>query len=285
MIRKMQVVKMRGQAQSPGVHTFRISDDGVRVFPRAVVKPDTAGDVKISGDKRLSMGVPKLDEMMGGGLPAGYSLLVVGPSGSGKTVLATEFLAEGARVGEPGVIAAFEKSPNQLLSHKLNELINSGSVGLINTRTLDLSIDEILHDLVQMITRMKAKRVVIDSLSGFELALASVFREDFREALYRMVAVLTGMGVTVLMTAELEDHYTVLRFSAYGNAFLADAILMQRYVEISGQFRRVLSVVKVRASAHSKDIRFFDVEKDNILIGDSLEHYQGVLSGYPESVV
>ncbi len=285
MIRKMQVVKMRGQAQSPGVHTFRISDDGVRVFPRAVVKPDTAGDVKISGDKRLSMGVPKLDDMMGGGLPAGYSLLVVGPSGSGKTVLATEFLAEGVRVGEPGVIAAFEKSPNQLLSHKLNELINSGNVGLINTRTLDLSIDEILHDLVEMITRMKAKRVVIDSLSGFELALASVFREDFREALYRMVAVLTGMGVTVLMTAELEDHYTVLRFSAYGNAFLADAILMQRYVEISGQFRRVLSVVKVRASAHSKDIRFFDIEKDNVLIGESLKHYQGILSGYPESVL
>jgi len=108
-----------------------------------------------------------------------------------------------------------------------------------------------------------------------------VFREDFREALYRMVAVLTSMGVTVLMTAELEDQYNFLRFSAYGNAFLADAILMQRYVEISGQFRRVISVVKVRASQHSKDIRFFDIEPDRITIGETVENYKGILSGQP----
>jgi circadian clock protein KaiC len=231
------------------------------------------------------MGVPSLDAMMGGGLPAGYSLLLVGPSGSGKTVLAARFLAEGVRIGEPGVIAAFEKSPNQLLSQKLNALVESGNVGVIDTRTLDLSIDEILHDLVVMINRMKAKRVVIDSLSGFELALASVFREDFREALYRMVAVLTGLGVTVLMTAELEDQYTFLRFSSYGNAFLADAILMQRYIEISGQFKRVISVVKVRASGHSKDIRFFEISDDGITIGEPLTGYQGILSGQPTSTL
>ncbi|MDB5762080.1 MAG: putative circadian clock protein KaiC [Herminiimonas sp.] len=285
MVRKIQVVKMRGQAQSPGLHTFRIGDDGVEIFPRTVLEPGITADLQISGDKRLSMGVPVLDDMMGGGLPAAYSLLVVGPSGSGKTVLATQFLAEGVRAGEPGVIAAFEKSPNQLLSHKLNKLIKSGNVGLIDTRALDLSIDETLHDLVQMITRMKAKRVVIDSLSGFELALASIFRENFRESLYRLVAVLTGMGVTVLMTAELEDRYTDLRFSSYGNAFLADAILLQRYVEIAGQFKRVISVVKVRASAHSKDIRFFDVAHDNITIGEPLTHYQGILSGQPISAL
>jgi circadian clock protein KaiC len=55
MIRKMQVVKMRGQAQSPGVHTFRINDDGVEVFPRAILHSSTTGDVRISDDKRLSM--------------------------------------------------------------------------------------------------------------------------------------------------------------------------------------------------------------------------------------
>lgn len=140
------------------------------------------------------MGIPELDKMMGGGLPAGYSLLVVGPSGSGKTVLATQFLAEGVRVGEPGVVAAFEKSPNQLMSRQLNALIESGDVGGINTRTLDLSLDEVLHDMVAMIQRMGAKRVVIDSLSGFEMALASMFRDDFRESLYRLVAVLTQRG-------------------------------------------------------------------------------------------
>jgi circadian clock protein KaiC len=88
------------------------------------------------------MGIPGLDEMLGGGLPVGYSLLVVGPSGSGKTILATEFLAEGVRRGEPGVMAAFEKSPSQLLSKNLYALIEDGKVGVIDTRSLDLSIDE-----------------------------------------------------------------------------------------------------------------------------------------------
>lgn len=282
MVRKIQVVKMRGQAQSPGVHTFRISDSGLEIFGRALIQSNQPESVSISGDQRLSLGVSELDDMLGGGLPAGYSALVVGPSGSGKTILATQFLAEGLRKGEAGVVAAFEKSPNQLLSHQLHEMIASGAVGLINTRSLDLSIDEVLHDLISMIKRMNAKRVVIDSLSGFELALASVFREDYREALYRMVAVLTGMGVTVLMTAELEDQYTYLRFSSYGNAFLADAIIMQRYVEVEGQLRRVMSVVKVRASAHSKDLRFYDIEQDTIKVGEVLKNYRGVLTGQPE---
>lgn len=281
MMRKLQVVKMRGQAQRPGLHSFRIDENGVQVFPRALLGSDASFVNTLSAGQRLTMGVPLLDAMMGGGLPVGYSLLVVGPSGSGKSILATEFLAEGVRLGEPGVIAAFEKSPNQLLSRRLHEMVKTGQVQVIDTRALDLSIDETLHDLVSLIRKMKARRVVIDSLSGFELALAPMFRENFRESLYRLTAVLTSMGVTVLMTAELEDRYNDLRFSGYGNAFLTDAILMLRYVEIGGQFRRVMSVVKVRASAHSKDICFFDIAKDSIVIGKALTHYQGILSGQP----
>lgn len=281
MVRKMQVVKMRGVAQKLGAHTFRIDNCGVQVYPRAMLQ---GPEPVFTGNPRLSIGIPELDEMMGGGVPAGYSLLVVGPSGSGKTILATEFLAEGARRGEAGVIAAFEKSPNQLLSHRLNQLVQDGSVGVINTRSLDLSIDEILHDLVSMIKEKNAKRVVIDSLSGFELALSAIFRDDFRESLYRMVAVLTGMGVTVLMTAELEDRYTMLSFSSYGNAFLADAIIMQRYVELAGQFRRVIAVIKVRGSDHSKDVCFFDIVGGKTEIGPRLSGYTGVLSGQPVRV-
>jgi circadian clock protein KaiC len=279
IVRKMQVVKMRGQAQVTGLHTFRISNEGIQVFPRAIIEPDTK--VESAGEKRIPMGIPGLDEMMGGGLPVGYSLLVVGPSGSGKTVLATEFLAEGVRRGETGVIAAFEKSPNQLLGNNLQTMVNSGSVGVIDTRSLDLSIDETLHDLIKMITQMKATRVVIDSLSGFELALAPEFSEDFRGSLYRMIAKLTSMGVSVLMTFELEDRYTDLRFSQFGSAFLADAILVQRYVEISGQFKRIFSVVKVRGSAHSKDIHLFDITSEGIVVGETLTDYSGLMSGRP----
>lgn len=287
MVRKMQVVKMRGQAQAPGLHTFRIGDDGIRVFPRAIIKEGAAQASAIKAkmfdeDRRVAMGIPGLDDMLGGGLPVGYSLLLVGPSGSGKTIFATEFLAEGLRRGEPGVIAAFEKSPSQLLGNKrLYSMIEDGKVGVIDTRSLDLSIDETLHDLIQMITKMRAKRVVIDSLSGFELALAPEFSEDFRSSLYRMVAELTDMGVTILMTTELEDRYTDLRFSPYGSAFLADAIVVQRYVEIAGQFKRVFSVVKVRGSQHSKDIRMFDITSDGVKVGEVLSGYAGIMAGQP----
>ena len=285
MVRKMQVVKMRGQAQAPGLHTFRINDDGIQVFPRAIIQHGISSESIIkaaAGEERVPMGISGLDEMLGGGLPAGYSLLVVGPSGSGKTILATEFLAEGARRGERGVIAAFEKSPSQLLGNtKLYSLIQGGQVGVIDTRSLDLSIDETLHDLIEMINRMQAKRVVIDSLSGFELALAPEFSEDFRGSLYRMVAELTGMGVTILMTSELEDRYTDLRFSPFGSAFLADAIVVQRYIEIAGQFKRVLSVVKVRSSEHSKDIRLFDITGEGIIVGETLSGYSGIMTGSP----
>jgi circadian clock protein KaiC len=283
-VRKIQVVKMRGQAQVSGLHTFRISDEGIQVFPRAIIQQGTEHALAIktaTGEQRVSMGTRGLDDMLGGGLPAGYSLLVVGPSGSGKTILATEFLAEGVRRGEPGVIAAFEKSPSQLLNNKLQALVKAGHVGVIDTRSLDLSIDETLHDLISMINRMQAKRVVIDSLSGFELALAPEFSEDFRGSLYRMIAELTGMGVTILMTSELEDRYTDLRFSPFGSAFLADAIIVQRYVEIAGQFNRVLSVVKVRGSEHSKDIRLFDITGEGIIIGEVLSEYAGIMSGRP----
>jgi len=284
MVRKMQVVKIRGQAQVPGLHTFRISDEGIQVFPRAIIKhAELEPTIKVPTEReRIPMGTPDLDELLGGGLPVGFSLLVVGPSGSGKTILATEFLAEGVRRGEPGVIAAFEKSPSQLLDGKLNALIKAGQVGVIDTRSLDLSIDETLHDLIKMINQMQAKRIVIDSLSGFELALAPQFSEDFRGSLYRMIAELTGMGMTILMTSELEDRYTDLRFSPFGSAFLADAIIVQRYIEINGQFKRVLSVVKVRGSKHSKDIRLFEITDEGILIGETLSEYAGIMSGRPQ---
>ncbi len=160
-------------------------------------------------------------------------------------------------------------------------MIQAGQVGVIDTRSLDLSIDETLNDLIDMINRMQAKRVVIDSLSGFELALAPEFSEDFRGSLYRMVAELTGMGVTILMTSELEDRYTDLRFSPFGSAFLVDAIVVQRYVEIESQFKRAISVVKVRGSAHSKDIRLFDIADDGIVIGEPLSGYAGIMTGSP----
>ena len=285
MVRKIQVVKMRGQATSPGVHTFRITGNGIEVFPSAIVRDDNdAAQAAVKPARswaRLSMGVPGLDDMLGGGLPTGFSLLVAGPSGSGKTVVATAFLAEGVRRGEPGVLVAFEQSPSQSWARTMDDMVRAGQIGLINTRSLDLSIDEIVQHMINMIHNMKATRVVIDSLSGFELAVAPTFREDFRESLFRMVAALSSLGVTVLMTSELEDRYTDLRFSPYGSAFLTDAIIVQRYIEVQSRLKRVMAVVKVRDSSHSDEIRQFEITNDGIQIGAPVLDYEGLLGGRP----
>jgi circadian clock protein KaiC len=102
--------------------------------------------------------------------------------------------------------------------------------------------------------------------------------------LYRLVAALTATGVTVMMTAELEDSYTDLRFSPHGTAFLTDAIILQRYLELDGQFQRVMAVVKVRASAHSKDLRLFEITADGLVVGKRVGDYQGLLTGSPHVV-
>jgi circadian clock protein KaiC len=290
MVRKVQVMKMRGQGPIPGLHTFRITSDGIQVFPRVLVGAEEQSQRGPGGEHapraRLSIGVKGLDEMLGGGIPSGYSVLIAGPSGSGKSVLASEFIVEGARHGEPGVIAVFEKRPNEYSTdgpggRRFDALFRAGKVGILQARPLDLSIDEMLNEIIGEIHRLKARRLVIDSLSGFELALAPTFRQDFRESLYRMVTVLTGMGITMMMTAEVEDSYTELRFSPHGTAFLTDAIIMQRYIVFEGRLQRIMAVVKMRGSAHSKELRAFEITESGLVVGDSMNGYDGLLTGSP----
>jgi circadian clock protein KaiC len=284
MVRKMEIVKMRGQPTLPGLHTYRIGTAGIEVFAPAAAAVTPRVDAAWAGrthSARALLGVPGLDEMLGGGLPRGYSLLVAGPSGSGKSLLAESFLAEGARGGEKGVIVAFEQSLNRERSRALVDLIDTGGIKLLDSKAPDLSIDEIVCQLVDEIRRHRASRVVIDSLSGFELALAPTFRDDFRESLLRLVMALSSVGVTVLMTSELEDRYTDLRFSPYGTAFLTDAIIVQRYIEVESRLRRVTAVVKVRASAHSDELREYTIDATGLHIGQTLPDREGLLGGRP----
>ena len=285
VVRKLQLMKMRGQGQIPGLHTARITDAGYSVFPRLLKPPEVVSQHPLK--HRLKTGVPGLDQLMDGGIPTGCSVLVAGPSGSGKTVLSNQFIVEGIKHGENGIVAVFEKRPNDYLQttprgEEFERLVRAKKLEVLYLRPLDLSIDETLLELQNAVKRLGAKRAVIDSLSGLELALAPTFREDFRESLYRMMGALTGLGVTVMATVELADSYVDLRFSPQGIAFLTDAVILQRYVEIDGQLRRALAVAKVRASQHSKDLREYEITSDGgITVGRVLKEYQGLLTGTP----
>jgi len=286
VVRKFQVMKLRGQESMPGLHTFRITDNGLQVFPR--IYGLIGKEWKPASDKRQSTGVAGLDEMLSGGIPFGDSVLVAGPSGSGKSALATQFLAEGIKQGEPGVIAIFEERPADYVTRAdhfglgLDEGIAEEKLKVLYLRPLDLSVDEALRALLDAVKEIGAQRVVIDSMTGFEMALAPAFRQDFRESLYRMIVALTGAGVTVVTTVETVSSFADLRFSPHAISFLSDDIILQRYVEVKGQLRRIMLVVKMRGGNHSKDIREYEITSEGLVVGECLTEFKGLISGLPD---
>jgi len=159
----------------------------------------------------------------------------------------------------------------------------SGQLETLYLRPLDLSVDETMQEILDAIKRVGARRLVIDSLVGFEMALAPSFRVEFRESLYRMIGALTGVGITILSTVEVEDTFTSLQFSHYAISFLTDDIIRMRYVEIDGQLRKVMVVIEMRGGNHSKDIREYVItEKGVVIIHPRRTDYLGLLTGVPE---
>jgi circadian clock protein KaiC len=286
VVRKLQVLKCRGQALMPGLHTFRITEQGVQVFPRIGMSGPRVE--RAERTTHAPTGVAGLDVLLDGGIPAGDAVLVTGATGTGKSVLATQFIATGAQQGEPGVIAVFEERPQEyirragVLGTDVERLIQQGKVEVLYLRPLDLSPDETLLEINAAVERIGARRVVIDSVSGFELALAPSFREDFRESLYRLVTALTGTGITVLLTMEVTQSAQELRLSPYLTSFLTDDIILLRYVELAGRMETALTVIKMRNSAHNREFWRFEITERGMIIRESLRGYQGVSTGVAE---
>jgi circadian clock protein KaiC len=284
-VRKLQVVKLRGQESVPGLHTFRVTDAGLQTFPRTFGLVGESGQMK--GRRRLSTGIGELDALLGGGVPEGDSLLLAGPSGSGKSTLGSHFIAEGLRHGEPAIVAVFEEIPAEYiqraatLGFDFDMPQKAGTLKIIYLRPLDLSVDETVHEIVNSVKKLGCKRLVIDSLVGFEMALAPGFRADFRESLYRMIAALTRLGVTIISTVEVAEDFTSLNLSNFTVSFLADDIVRLRYVSINGQLRKMLMVVKMRRSKHSIDMCEYEITSKGVVIGKPLRGYRGLTSGIP----
>jgi circadian clock protein KaiC len=267
------------------MHTFRITEAGLQAFSRTL---GLTGKKKKAADRiRLSTGIPELDEMMGGGIPEGDSLLVAGSSGTGKSLLATQFISAGLLAGDAGIVAVFEERPEEYAERAntfgldLETPLKEGRLEIIYLRPLDLSVDEMMQELIDAVQRTGAKRLVLDSLAGFEMALAPGFRTDFRESLYRMIFALTGIGITILSTLEMEEQFDKFPFSSYLISFLTDDIIRFRYVEIDGQLRKIMMILKMRGGSHSNDIREYTITADGIVIGERLTGYAHLITGIP----
>jgi circadian clock protein KaiC len=288
MVRKLRVHKLRGADPQPGLHTVRINENGLEVFPRMLTPIEEAQ--RFVSNELISTGIAGLDEMLGGGTFEGSSIIVAGAAGSGKTTIGLQFIAEGVRNGEHGVMAIFEETVPKYIQQAagfgidLQKMIDQGHVELVYIRPLDLSVDETLYAIQSAVERKDAKRVIIDSLTAMENALAPTFKLDYAESLYRLIGALTGNGITIMMTVETTTSYDELQFTPHAISFLTHDIIMLRYFESDGRLRTFAAVIKTRGREHSRDLRAFEITDGGIVIGRTLNDLHGLITAIPQRV-
>jgi circadian clock protein KaiC len=265
-LRWLRVMKLRGSDFSAGQHFYRIGGDGIHVFPR-LADPADRGDYALSG-RRISSGVAALDEMLADGYWPGASTLCAGPSGTGKTLMGLHFVFSGARDGEPGILATLQEHPVQLerIVNSFGWSLADDGVELMYRSPVDVYVDQWVYELLDTVERVGAQRVLIDSLNDLQLAAPDTTR--FREYMYSLVQRLARAGVSLFMTSELPDLFQVTRLSDSSISHLADNVVLLQYLREESSLRRVLTVLKTRASQHEPEIREYAITPEGIVLGD-----------------
>jgi circadian clock protein KaiC len=265
-LRLIRVAKLRGSDFRSGRHAYRLSAVGITVFPR-LADPVSRSDYGF-GDERISTGIAPLDRMLTDGYAPGSATLVAGPSGVGKTLMGLHFIVHGAASGEPGVIATLQENPIQLrrLATGFGWSLDDERIAVMYRSPNDVYIDEWVYELLALVERAAAKRVLIDGLSDLQYATPDPVR--FREFIYSLTQRLSRQGVSPIMTSELPDLFHVGRLAEYGISHLADNVILLQYLRADTRLRRTVTVLKSRATAHDPDIREFDITPDGIVLAE-----------------
>jgi circadian clock protein KaiC len=266
-LRLIRVAKLRGSDFRSGRHAYRLSAAGITVFPR-LADPVTQSDYRL-GDGRISSGIATLDRMLGDGYIPGSSTLLAGPSGVGKTLMSLHFIFDGAASGEPGVIATLQENPTQLqrLARGFGWSLDDERVAVMYRSPNDVYIDEWVYELLDVVERVGAKRVLIDGLSDLQYASPDPVR--FREFIYSLNQRLSRQDVSPVMTSEIADLFHVGRLAEYGISHLADNVILLQYLRADTRLRRTLTVLKSRATAHDPTIREFDITPEGIVLAQA----------------
>jgi circadian clock protein KaiC len=286
-IREVEVLKLRGADYVSGGHFYEIGADGLTFFPR-VRGPDSAaltGERPVATQERASTGVAGLDTMLGGGFLRASTTVVQGGTGTGKTLLGLQFLLEGARHGEAGILFMLEETPDQLrgfaqgLGWDLRSFEESGLLTLSYVSPVELSPDRFLDRARREVESRAARRVVLDSLTSMALGVPSERR--FKELVYALAKDSHARGVSLQMNMEIADLLGAGQLSGHGVSFAADNVLQLKYVEIEGHLERGISVLKARGLRHATEVRRLGVEQGGVRVGASFEGFRGVLTGLP----
>lgn len=281
--RLCNVQKYRGSGFAAGAHYYTLGDTGLTLFPRLV--PGEHG--RSFALEPIRSGVPELDQLTSGGIERGTVTLVSGPTGVGKTTLAAQYMKEAASRGERSVIYNFDEGPSTFLHRcksiglPIEEMVAGGNLCFEAIEPLHYSPDQFSAIVRQEVEERNAKIVLLDSLSGYQ---QSVRGEDLQERVHALCRYLVNMGVTVILINEtLSVTGNQMKVTEHGVSYLADTIILLRYMELSGEIRKAISVLKKRTGDFEKALRQFDITEYGLKVGRPLTELRGILSGVPET--
>jgi len=216
---------------------------------------------------KVSSGIPGLDELMSGGFEEGSINLVTGKTGTGKSIFSAQFLYNGAvEKKERGLYLTTGetikniKKQSEHFGWDFDELEKKGAIKIMEIEPFD--IETLIERITDNIESVKASRVVIDSVSMFELYMHEPFK--IRKSLYKVLQRLRDMGKTVLVVAEiLEESKGLSRFGVV--EFMVDSVILLQYLGIA-KYKRSLLIRKMRMTDHSTDIHPFEITPKGITI-------------------
>lgn len=276
--RTIEILKFRGTAHQKGEVSFTIiPNEGIIVIPLSAIELRQK-----SSNIRITSGNDELDKMCGGGYFRDAILLVSGATGTGKTLLTTEFIAGGIRGNERCLLLAFEESREQLFRNAtgwgvdFERLERDGKLRVVCEYPEVTSLEEHLIQIKSIIEEFKPNRVAVDSLSALERVSTS---KSFREFVISLTSYIKHEEITGLFTATTPTLMGGTTVTETHISTITDLIILLRYVEIHGEVRRCLTVLKMRGSVHNKDIREFTIDNTGMHIGKPLRNVYGILSG------
>jgi circadian clock protein KaiC len=281
--RTLSVSKFRGSDFRSGLHAMKLSSMGVQVFPRLL--PDSHQQEFVV--EALPSGVPELDELLHGGLERGTISIISGPTGVGKTTLGLQFMKEAAGRGERSVVYTFEERVETLVHRAeaihipVHAMIERGTLSVVQVEPLQWTPDEFARLVRQEVEEHGARIVMLDSTSGYRLSLRS---EDLVSHLHALCKYLQNMGVAVLLVSEVEAITGEFRATEAGISYMADNIVFLRYLEVQGELRRAIGVLKKRLSSFERTLREVEITRYGIKVGKPLTALRGILRGTPEWV-
>ena len=266
--RVLEVLKLRGSDYAAGQHGYRLTDGGLEVFPRLADPGDASA--YLLRDRRISTGMTALDDMLGDGYWPGSATLCAGPTGVGKTIMGLQFISRGAARGEPGVVASLQENRTQL--QRVADAFSwtlDGDIEVMYRSPVSIQIDEWVYELLGIVDRIGAARVLIDSL--FDLQLAAGDSVRFREYMYSLTQRCSRAGVSLFMTSEVPDLFDVSRLSDYGISYLSDNVLLLQYRREGADVRRAITVLKARSTRNVTEVREFTIGPDGITVGGTFD--------------